>query len=51
MALKVADVLHGQVPDAAALTLQKVPRIRYQMWHGRWPQAVNRMHRYTMLQR
>jgi hypothetical protein len=44
MALKVADVLHGQDPDAAALTLQKVPRIRYQMWHGRWRHAVNRMH-------
>jgi hypothetical protein len=46
MAPKVAGVLQEQEqdPDAAALTLQKVPRIRYQMWNGRWLQAVKRMH-------
>jgi hypothetical protein len=44
MAPKVATVLGEQDPDAAALTLQKVPRIRYQMWNGRWLQAVKRMH-------
>lgn len=44
MAPKVAGVLKEQDPDAAALTLQKVPRIRYQMWNGRWLQAVKRMH-------
>jgi len=26
------------------LTRQKVPRIRYQMWNGRWPQSFKRMH-------
>ena len=44
MAPKVAGVLKEQDPDAAALSLQKVPRIRYQMWNGRWIQAVKRMH-------
>jgi hypothetical protein len=44
MAPKVAGVLKDQDPDAEALTLQKVPRIRYQMWNGRWLQAVKRMH-------
>jgi hypothetical protein len=44
MAPKVAAVLEGRDPDAAALTLQKVPRIRYQMWNGCWLQSVNRMH-------
>jgi hypothetical protein len=44
MAPKVAGVLKEQDPDAAALTLQKIPRIRYQMWNGRWLQAVKRMH-------
>jgi hypothetical protein len=36
IAPKVAGVLKEQDLDAAALTLQKVPRIRYQMWNGRW---------------
>jgi hypothetical protein len=44
MAPKVAGVLKEQDPDAAALTPQKVPRIRYQMWNGRWLQAVKRVH-------
>jgi hypothetical protein len=44
MTPKVAGVLNEQDPDAAALTLQKVPRIRYQMWNARWLQAVKRMH-------
>jgi hypothetical protein len=44
MAPKVAGVLKEQDPHAAALTLQKVPRIRYQMWNGRCLQAVKRMH-------
>jgi len=44
MAPKVANALKQQDPDAAALTLEKVPRIRYQMWNGRWLQAVRRMH-------
>jgi hypothetical protein len=44
MAPKVVNVLKQQDPDAAALTLEKVPRIRYQMWNGRWLAAVKRMH-------
>jgi hypothetical protein len=44
MAPKVAHVLREQDPGAAVLTLQKVPRIRYQLWNARWLQAVKRMH-------
>jgi hypothetical protein len=43
MAPNVAGVLREQDPDAAELTLKKVPRIRYQMWNGRWLEAVKRM--------
>jgi hypothetical protein len=44
MAPNAAGVLKEKDPDAAELTLKKVPRIRYQMWNGLWLEAVKRMH-------
>jgi hypothetical protein len=44
MVANVAVVLKAQDPDAAELTLKKGPRLRYQMWNGRWLKAVKRMH-------
>jgi hypothetical protein len=42
MALKVAELLAEVDPNIAATIQQKLPRIRYQMWSGKWQAAMHR---------
>jgi hypothetical protein len=43
MGPNVADVL-GEVDAGTAATIRiKLPRLRYQMWHGKWAAAIERM--------
>jgi hypothetical protein len=43
MGPKVAALLDGTEPDAAATIRLKLPRLRHQMWNGKWHAATNRM--------
>jgi hypothetical protein len=43
MAPKVADLIAEADPNIAATIQQKLPRIRYQMWNGKWQAAMHRM--------
>jgi hypothetical protein len=44
MAPKTASVLGQLDVGLAEFILEKMPRVRYQMWNGRWHAAVRRMH-------
>jgi hypothetical protein len=44
MAPKIAAALKQLDTGIGEFILQKTPRVRYQMWNGRWHAAVKRMH-------
>jgi hypothetical protein len=43
MGANMADVLGDVAADTAAAIRSKLPRLRYQMWHGKWAAAIERM--------
>ena len=43
MGTNIADVLGVVDADTAAAIRDKLPRLRYQMWHGKWAAAIERM--------
>lgn len=43
MGPKVADVLEHANPAIAAMIRLKLPKVRYQMWNGKWASAIHRM--------
>jgi len=43
MGPNVADVLEEVDAGTAAAIRVKLPRLRYQMWHGKWADAIERM--------
>jgi hypothetical protein len=43
MGSNIADVLGDVDADTAAAIRSKLPRLRYQMWHGKWAAAIERM--------
>src|SRR5258708_23101332 len=43
MATKVADLIAEADPNIASTIQQKLPRLRYQMWNGKWQAAMHRM--------
>jgi hypothetical protein len=43
MGPNVADVLEEVDAGTAAAIRVKLPRLRYQMWHGKWADAIARM--------
>ena len=47
MGPSVADVLADVDPGTAATIRTKLPRLRYQMWHGKWAAAVERMEGFS----
>jgi hypothetical protein len=44
LAPKIASALRQLDVGLAEFILEKMPRVRYQMWNGRWHAAVRRMH-------
>jgi hypothetical protein len=44
MVPKIAAVLKQLDVGIGEFILEKMPRVRYQMWNGRWHAAVRRMH-------
>jgi hypothetical protein len=44
MASKIASALKPLDVGIGEFILEKMPRVRYQMWNGRWHAAVRRMH-------
>jgi hypothetical protein len=43
MIAKTAAVVEAQDPALAATMREKLPRVRHQMWNGRWTDAISRM--------
>jgi hypothetical protein len=43
MTTKTAAVAEATNPTLAATTREKLPRVRHQMWNGRWANAIARM--------
>jgi hypothetical protein len=43
MIAKTAAVVEAANPTLAAMMQEKLPRVRHQMWNGRWANAISRM--------
>jgi hypothetical protein len=43
MCTKTALVVEPLDSEVSAIIREKLPRLRYQMWHGRWAAAIHRM--------
>jgi hypothetical protein len=43
MIAKTAAVVEAANPPLAAMMREKLPRVRHQMWNGRWTKAISRM--------
>jgi hypothetical protein len=49
MGPNIADVLEEVDAGTAAAIRVKLPKLRYQMWHGKWAAAIERMRGLRML--